>query len=104
MEVETLFHQHPVLEPPNLLTVQTLDHVVYLYDIVDTDLERQMAEMVALQAHGVTRVVNSIGLGGGRPLYVSDESTQTSFLEPSTSISRMRVTKLSRQKIRLYGM
>ena len=64
-EVEALFHQHPVLEPPNLLSVQTLDHVVYLYGIVDTDLERQMAEIVALQAHGVTRVVNSIGISGG---------------------------------------
>jgi osmotically-inducible protein OsmY len=64
-EVRALFKQHPALEPPNLLTVQTLDHVVYLYGVVDTDLEREMAESVALQAHGVAKVVNSIGISGG---------------------------------------
>jgi osmotically-inducible protein OsmY len=65
-EVWALLNQHPALEPPNLLTVQTLDHVVYLYGVVDTDLEREMAETVALQAAGVAKVVNSIGLSGGR--------------------------------------
>jgi osmotically-inducible protein OsmY len=45
--------------------VQTLDHVVYLNGLVDTDLERQLAESVAAGAKGVTRVVNSIGLSGG---------------------------------------
>jgi osmotically-inducible protein OsmY len=65
-EIETLFKQHPVLEAPNLLNVRTLDHVVYLYGLVDTDFERQMAESVALQAPGVARVVNSIGLSGNR--------------------------------------
>jgi osmotically-inducible protein OsmY len=65
-EVRALFDQHPVLEPPNLLTVQTLDHVVYLYGLVDTDLEREIAESVALQAPGVAKVVNSIGISGSR--------------------------------------
>src|SRR5713226_8097448 len=65
-EVRALFDQHPVLEPPNLLEVQTLDHVVYLNGVVDTDLERQTAESIAHQAKGVTKVVNSIGLSGGR--------------------------------------
>jgi len=65
-DVRALFHQHPALEPPNLLNVQTFDHVVYLSGIVDTDLERQIAESVALQATGAARVVNSIGLSGGR--------------------------------------
>jgi osmotically-inducible protein OsmY len=65
-EVQALFNQHPALEPPNLLSVQTLDHVVYLYGLVDTDLEREMAESVALQATGVTKVVNSIGISGNR--------------------------------------
>jgi osmotically-inducible protein OsmY len=64
--VNALFDQHPVLEPPNLLHVQTLDHVVYLTGLVDTDLERQIAESVALEAGGVTKVVNSIGLTGSR--------------------------------------
>jgi osmotically-inducible protein OsmY len=65
-EVRALFNQHPALAPPNLLDVQTLDHVVYLYGVVDTDLEREMAESVALQATGVAKVVNSIGISGGR--------------------------------------
>jgi osmotically-inducible protein OsmY len=61
-DVRTLFNQHPAWEPPNLIDVQTRDHVVYLYGVVDTDLERQMAESVARSAPGVVRVVNSIGL------------------------------------------
>jgi osmotically-inducible protein OsmY len=63
-EVQALFDEHPALEPPNLLHVQTLDRVVYLTGLVDTDLERQMAESVARQAAGVAGVVNSIGLSG----------------------------------------
>ena len=65
-EVRALFDQHPALEPPNLLEVQTLDHVVYLNGVVDTDTQRLMAESVAHQAEGVAKVVNSIGLSGGR--------------------------------------
>ena len=65
-DVKALFQQHPILEPPNLLTVQTVDHVVYLYGLVDTDYEREIAELVALQAPGVGKVVNSIGISGGR--------------------------------------
>ena len=64
-QVRSLLGQHPALEPPNLLDVHTLDRVVYLNGVVDTDLERQMAESVARQAKGVKRVVNSIGLSGG---------------------------------------
>ena len=60
------FVKHPELEPPNLLQVQTLNHVVYLTGVVDTDYEQQMAEIVARQAPGVTKVINSIGLSGGR--------------------------------------
>jgi osmotically-inducible protein OsmY len=41
---------------------QTLDHVVYLYGLVDTDLERQLAESVAMQAAGGARVVDSIAV------------------------------------------
>jgi osmotically-inducible protein OsmY len=65
-QVRVLFERHAELQPPNLLDVQTVDRVVYLYGVVDTDFERGMAESVALQAPGVTRVVNSIGLSGGR--------------------------------------
>jgi osmotically-inducible protein OsmY len=65
-QVRALFRQYPALEPPNLLEVHTVDHVVYLNGVVDTDLERLTAESVAHEAKGVKRVVNSIGLSGGR--------------------------------------
>lgn len=64
--VEALLNQHPALASPNQIKVQTLDHVVYLGGLVDTDLQRQMAESLARQAPGITTVVNSIGLNGGR--------------------------------------
>jgi osmotically-inducible protein OsmY len=62
--VQAAFAQHAELEPPNLLTIQTIDGVVYLYGLVDTDYQRQMAETVALQTPGVKQVINSIGLAG----------------------------------------
>jgi osmotically-inducible protein OsmY len=65
-DVQWLFEQHSALEPPNLLSVQTLDRVVYLNGLVDTDLERQLAESVAHEAPGVAKVVNSIGISGNR--------------------------------------
>jgi osmotically-inducible protein OsmY len=65
--VQAQIDQHPALEAPNSVRVQTLDHVVYLSGQVDTDTERSMAESVAQQVAGVTRVVNSISLSyGGR--------------------------------------
>lgn len=57
--VQALIDQHPELGP-NVIDVQTLDHVVYLYGLVDTNLERQLAESAALNTPGVARVVNSI--------------------------------------------
>jgi osmotically-inducible protein OsmY len=57
---------HPVLEPPNSISVQTLDGVVYLYGLVDTVFERELAGEVALETPGVARVVNSIGISGNR--------------------------------------
>jgi osmotically-inducible protein OsmY len=65
-DVRSLFEQHAALEPPNLLSVQTLNRVVYLNGVVDTDLERQLAESVAHEAPGVAKVVNSIGISGNR--------------------------------------
>ena len=60
-DVRARLDRYPELEPPNLIDVQTLDHVVYLYGLVDTDSERELAESVALKAPGVARVVDSIG-------------------------------------------
>ena len=66
-DVRVLIEHYPALNPPNSVRVQTLDHVVYLTGEVNTDLERSMADSVALAVAGVTRVVNSISLDyGGR--------------------------------------
>jgi osmotically-inducible protein OsmY len=62
--VRAAFEQHAELGPPNLLNIQSVDHVVYLYGLLDTDFQRQMAESVAHQVPGVTKVINSIGLSG----------------------------------------
>lgn len=63
-DVETALQTHAELQPPNLIDVHTLGGVVYLYGLVDTDYQRQMAEIVARQTAGVSKVVNSIGLSG----------------------------------------
>jgi osmotically-inducible protein OsmY len=51
---------------PNVINVQTLDHVVYLYGVVSSGLEIGTAESIALQAPGVARVVNSIVVSNAR--------------------------------------
>jgi osmotically-inducible protein OsmY len=61
-DVRALLDQHPGAAPPGTVSVQTLDGVVYLYGVVDTDLMRQEAEGIALQAPHVKKVVNSIGV------------------------------------------
>jgi osmotically-inducible protein OsmY len=61
-EVSALFNQYPALEPPNLPSVQTLDHVVYLTGQVNTDTERDLAKAVALRVTGVRQVINSINV------------------------------------------
>jgi|ERR1700722_1103175 osmotically-inducible protein OsmY len=52
------FRQHLELEP-NAITVQTLDHVVYLYGVVSSSLEIDTAESIARAVPGVKGVVNS---------------------------------------------
>ena len=61
-DVRALFDRHPELGPSGLLTVQTLDGVVYLYGVVTTDLVREQAQSIALQASNVKKVVNSLGV------------------------------------------
>jgi osmotically-inducible protein OsmY len=60
--VQMQLAQYPVLEAPNSVRVQTLDRVVYLYGLVDTDLERQLAESVAADATHGARIVDSIAV------------------------------------------
>jgi hypothetical protein len=45
---------------PNAISVQTLDHVVYLGGLVRSSLEISAAESIAGQVPGVARDVNSI--------------------------------------------
>jgi hypothetical protein len=45
---------------PNVISVQTMDHVVYLNGVVRSSLEISAAESIAGQIPGVVRVVNSI--------------------------------------------
>jgi len=59
--IQASIDHNPALGP-NLITVQTLDHVVYLYGLVDTDFERQLAESAALDTPGAARVVSSIAV------------------------------------------
>jgi hypothetical protein len=58
-EIRSQFNQHLDLES-NAITVQTLDHVVYLHGLVSSGLEIDKAESIARQVPGVTRVVSSI--------------------------------------------
>lgn len=60
--VQAMIRKYPALEAPNVVRVHTIDHVVYLYGQVSTELQRSMAGEAALSVNGVTRVVNSINL------------------------------------------
>lgn len=48
--------------PMENVTVQTIGSVVYLYGIVDTELQRELIEQTARDTTGVVNVVNSIGV------------------------------------------
>ena len=53
---------HPDLGPPGLLQVWTVNHVVYLSGVVNSGYQRSVAESLASQTDGVTKVVNSISV------------------------------------------
>jgi osmotically-inducible protein OsmY len=61
-DVEARFKQHPELEAPDQIDVQTINRVVYLSGTVSAGLQRDYAESVASRAPGVTKVVNSISV------------------------------------------
>jgi hypothetical protein len=64
-DVVSQFSRCSSLEP-NVITVQTLDHVVYLYGVVASGLEIGTAESIARDAPGVKQVVNSIVISNAR--------------------------------------
>jgi osmotically-inducible protein OsmY len=60
--VRQSFAQHPDLQVPNDIHVQTLDKVVYLSGIVDTPMIRELAGSLAEQVAGKGHVVNTLSL------------------------------------------
>jgi osmotically-inducible protein OsmY len=60
--VRAQFDHYTALQPPNLIRVQTLDHVVYLTGLVNTTLVRELAGSVASGVSGAPHVVNSISV------------------------------------------
>ena len=60
--VQRLLDQHSELGPPNSISVETRDHVVYLSGEVSAGEFRDVAESAAREAPGVVRVVNSIAV------------------------------------------
>ncbi len=60
--VEAQLSRHPDLGPAGAITVQTLNHVVYLYGMVADGLEKSAAESIARQVPGVTGVESSISV------------------------------------------
>jgi osmotically-inducible protein OsmY len=46
------------------IQVQTINHTVYLYGIVDTNVQRAFIEESARKTQGVEKVVNSISIKG----------------------------------------
>jgi osmotically-inducible protein OsmY len=64
-QVRGLLDEHDDLGAPNLVTVQTVDRVVYLNGLVDTPYQKELATALARQAPGTVRVVNLIGVSNG---------------------------------------
>jgi osmotically-inducible protein OsmY len=61
-EVKRLLNRYPELEGTIPVSVQTKDRIVYLNGLVATDLQRDTAESVAIEATGVAMVVNGIAV------------------------------------------
>ena len=59
-EVEERLREHPSTQQPNVIYVSTFNRVVYINGDVDTRSAKDEAELIALEAPGVTDVVNSI--------------------------------------------
>ena len=57
------------------MRVQTLDRVVYLYGLVHTDLERELAEQVATKPASGARIIDSIAVNN----LASDPPPRRSF-------------------------
>ncbi len=65
-EVRALFAQSPSLGSPNLISVQTLNGIVYLRGLVSTPYQIAEAESLAQQAAGVSGVQNMLSIDNSR--------------------------------------
>lgn len=61
-DIKTSYEESTTLRAPNDLHVQTIHQIVYLTGLVDTGLQRQMAETIARDIPGVVRVVDSVAV------------------------------------------
>ena len=59
-DVGDMLGQHSEFGPPGTIHVQTINGVVYLNGLVNSDLERQTAETLVLRIPSVKDVVNSL--------------------------------------------
>jgi osmotically-inducible protein OsmY len=64
-EIQSQINQRPDLES-TAITVQTLDHTVYLYGVVSSGLEISDAEAIARSVPGVRQVINSMAISQSR--------------------------------------
>ena len=60
--LQSRLDSHADLGPPNTITVQTLEHVVYLNGEVSAGLMKQTAADIARNTPGVRDVVNNIAV------------------------------------------
>jgi len=61
-ELQSRLDKVAALGPPHSVVVQTRNNVVYLNGVVDTGVEKKMAESIAKQVTGVTQVTNGIAV------------------------------------------
>ena len=59
-EVNDMLAEHTEFGPPGTIRVQTINGVVYLNGLVNSDMERQSAESLVLRIPNVKDVVNSL--------------------------------------------
>jgi osmotically-inducible protein OsmY len=60
--VQANLQKHPELGLPNVIEVQTINHVVYLHGTVSAGEQSAEAVSVAQQTPGVKQVVSNIGI------------------------------------------
>lgn len=65
-DVRSLLTQSPALGPPNLISIQTVQGVVYLRGVVSTPYQVAEAASIADRAPGVTRVENLLNIDNSR--------------------------------------